>query len=213
MRFERVLAIVTVALALGAAPTLAAGFDKGVRAGVNAAGVLGDFREVINAKTRWGFSAGVWGAWGTGPLSLETDLGYTQKGAASKNIGTDPLGNPTGSSEATYELDYAQLDLLARLNLPNLLPVRVYGILGPSFALPLSAKVTASGFPDMDIKDDLASVEVGLTGGAGLRFEHGALDPLLEARFTLGLTDVFDDTQLNFAGKTGTFTLSAGVAF
>ena len=64
-----------------------------------------------------------------------------------------------------------------------------------------------------DIKNDLNSNNVGLTGGGGIQFPHARNYFLVDVRVSYGLLSIQKDTVRNGNSKTGNLVISIGYAF
>ena len=195
MRVRRVrtllAATVTLSAPLGAQPTAAARPAPrfGVLAGASIATLAGDPVEEWDSRT--GFVAG-----GTLTLpltsvvSFQPEVLFAQKGARISE----------GGFTATFKLDYVEVPLLLRVDVPTTGGMlRPHLLAGPALAFRASCDVEASGGgvsasrPCRDIaheegEDDLRSFDAGLLLGGALGFDFGGRRLNVGARYTLGLT-------------------------
>lgn len=216
MRVDRwmlVAVLVTVGLSASAASQAAGLAGYGVRAGLTLANLRGDFADLVGADTRAGFAGGgflrlVLG----GSVELQPELLYTMRGASTKLEATDPSGILVGTADLTYQLDYLEIPVLLRVTLPG--DARPSLLIGPSMGIKVRSRLRYNG-PGSDLSSDFDLVEdadFGLVGGVELSFGPGPARMVLDARYTLGLTDVMGPPSL-FEARTGTFAITAGVGF
>jgi hypothetical protein len=173
----------------------------GVLAGVNLAKVSGN--DANGAKTRTGFAGGISVDVHVAPqLGLEIDGLYSQQGAKENLDGTD----------VTLHLDYIQVPVLLRYRFPTHTPVRPFIVLGPSVGFRVKCGLTApnDSATCVDVFGENAkSVDVGGTVGAGLGFKLGRQELSLSARYNMGFTKVFQDSD----SKNRVFSVLAGLSF
>ena len=196
---------------------------KGVRAGLTVANLPGDFADLVGTDWRVGFAGGGFLRINVpGGVGLQTELLYTMKGATTQVDLTDQSGNVVGTATTTYQVDYLEIPVLLRVTIGGAGPVQPSLLLGPSLGVKLRSRLAYDG-PGPDLSGDLNQVEdtdFGLVGGVGLEFGHTPARMLLDARYTLGLMNVYARELMNFTGpprvlnaRTGTFTITAGLGF
>ena len=84
-----------------------------------------------------------------------------------------------------------------------------YVMAGPTFGYLLSAKQD-----ETDIKDDVKSIDFGLTFGGGVSLPMGNNTVFVEGRYTLGLSDINDDSGPDADKiKTKGIQIMAGITF
>jgi hypothetical protein len=233
MHMKRYLTISLIAtmFLLAVMPASAQIFGVGVKGGLNFATLRGDFildDEDFDLdsglKNKTGLVLGVSFNTRLIPLlSLQPEILYSEKGAKIKESFSFPINGQTisGSFEGTFDLKYLEVPILlrAQLPVPGFSPF-LYA--GPSVAYNLSADFTveasAMGFTESeseDIKDQIKDFDVGFVVGGGLEFGLPLLKLHVEARYTMGLSNVVDnnefDTDLDL--KNGVFSLMVGVTF
>ena len=64
-----------------------------------------------------------------------------------------------------------------------------------------------------DIRDEINPLNIGVTGGAGIRYPFGRHSILLDARFTLGLSNIQQHTDKNGKNNTGCLMVDIGYGF
>lgn len=196
---------------------------KGVRAGLTVANLRGDFADLMGTDRRIGFAGGGFLRINVpGRVELQTELLYSMKGATTHVDLTDESGNLIGTATTTYQVDYLEIPVLLRVTVGGAGPVQPSLLLGPSLGVKLKGRLAYDG-PGPDMSGNLDQVEAadfGLVGGVGLEFGHTPARVLLDARYTLGLMDVYALELMNVTGppsalnaRTGTFTITAGLGF
>lgn len=195
----------------------------GVRAGLTVANLRGDFADLVGTDRRVVFAGGGFLRINVpGGVGLQTELLYAMKGATTHVDLTDQSGNVVGTARTTYQLDYLEIPVLLRVTLGGEGPVQPSLLLGPSLGVKLRSRLAYDG-PGPFVSGDLNQVkdtDFGLVGGVGLEFGHTPARMLLDARYTLGLTNVYTLELMNFTGpptvlnaRTGAFTITAGLVF
>jgi hypothetical protein len=112
-----------------------------------------------------------------------------------------------GVAEMTAKLNYIEIPLLLKVNLPTDGKIDPSLYAGPGFGILLSAKASTGGGGgeygfNEDIKmDGIASLDIGMIAGAGLAYqmESGALS--FEARYEVGLTSLAKDEDADTGKK------------
>lgn len=199
--------------ALQAAPAQAQGVEIGVKGGVNLAKFGGkDASSFINPSNLTGYTVGGFLNFGTGSiLSFQPELLYTLKGTSYQIAGMS----------ADLKLGYVDVPLLAVLRTPlqGAMPIRPYLLAGPvlSFRADCSGKVSNdNGAVSGKCGDDttVKTTDVGLTFGGGLGLPMGAGSLLLDARYGMGLSKVFDaDDSADVKNRALSFTLGYSIRF
>ena len=196
---------------------------KGVRAGLTVANLRGELADLMGTDRRVGFAGGGFLRIDVrGRVGLQTELLYTMKGATTQMDLTDQSGNLVGTATTTYQIDYLEIPVLLRVTVGGAGPVQPSLLLGPSLGVKLRSRLAYDG-PGPDMSGDLNQVkdtDFGLVGGVGLEFGHTPARMLLDARYTLGLMNVYALELMNVAGpptvlnaRTGAFTITAGLGF
>ena len=137
MKF-RAGAIVLVLAVIGLATPSTASAQVGVLVGLNMANVnfeVEDSSFDVNGDSRTGFVAGLSFNMPIQDIfSVEVDALFAQKGAQFN------LSAGGFSESVDVKLDYVDVPVMGRVNLPGSGPVRVHLLLGPSFNFKISEK-------------------------------------------------------------------------
>lgn len=188
---------------------------KGVKAGLAVSNIGGEFGEVLNGDARIGLSGGVFVTIGLGGVfQLQPELLWVAKGATDQMTLTDPAGTPVGTQDFTYALDYLEIPVLLRIAPATGAPIRPSLLVGPALAIKLSSRMNSSG-PLGNLGQDLdfvSGTDLGLVLGVGVDLGGGPGRFLLDARYTLGLTNVWG-SQSALNARNGTLALMAGYGF
>ena len=196
---------------------------KGVRAGLTVAHLRGELADLVGMGRRVGFTGGGFLRIDVpGRVGLQTELLYAMKGAKTHVDLTDQSGNVIGTATTTHQFDYLEIPVLLRVTVGGAGPVQPSLLLGPSLGVKLRSRLAYDG-PGPDMSGDLNQVkdtDLGLVGGVELEFGHTPARVLLDARYTLGLTNVYRLGLMNFTGppsllgaRTGAFAITAGLGF
>jgi hypothetical protein len=206
-----VAAFVAVAAAsdLGAqtAVPAAARFRFGITAGLNFA----NMSEIDDSDMRTGFVIGGHLVMPLGPtFAFQPEVLYSQKGAKGTTVDEE------SGEEVDIELkhDYLEIPLLLRMTVPTSGGVRPYLLLGPSIGLSMSCEIEgeANGVSvgiDCDELVEPSSVDVGAALGGGIEFPVGTGAMSLGVRYTLGLSEVFEEDE----SKNRVLAILAGFTF
>jgi hypothetical protein len=213
MRLIRNRIATTLLLALAAGPASAEFSGRyGLRAGVNLSAFTGEFGDLVEPDQRVAANVAFVYEYDFAPsLSLHTGIGYAGKGGVSHSEGTDPSGNPTGTSKDTWSFEYVEVPLLMRGRLPVFGTSHAFAELGPMLDFRLSGEFTtdAPGVPDQSLTDRMNAFDLGFGAGLGLEFPAGTGRLGLEARYTRGFDDLFDTSStLSTINQAWTFALS-----
>jgi hypothetical protein len=187
---------------------------KGIKAGVNIAGVGGKDSDDTH-KSRTAFVGGGFLTYAFSPaLALQPELLYSQKG----HKWDDDQG-----CKGTVKYDYLEIPVLLKymFQLQGATTPSLYAGLAPAFLL--SAKeewenpdggygllLTDSG--TTDVKDDTKSFDFGLVFGGGIDFAVGSGLLMFDVRYTMGMTKV-DDSEDKLDMKNKAITIMVGYGF
>jgi hypothetical protein len=188
MRTHTALAVLLVALTVSPAVG-----QFGVRGGINLTKFIGD--DTDNVESSQGLNlGGSFQLFTLGPIAIVPEVFYSQKGAEIEDV-----DGPSTPVQLKFSLDYLEVPVLARLNLPAVGMLNPYVAAGPAFAWQLSCEldVTDGGASEevRDCGEQFGSVDTAfqdadrglvVTGGIDLHvFGAGGLN--LEARLVRGL--------------------------
>ena len=206
---KRMLVLLSTILvyALSPAPAAAQGISLGAKLGLNVADLGGDDGY---ADSRTGFAGGAqlvyqFNEW----FALQPEVFYAEKGA-----------KPRWLDDTTLKLNYMEVPILARVNLPmasaSSLQPHLYA--GPAFSFRLSCR---AAFDEDDEEIDCDDIpgepfrakdnDVGLVLGGGLDFLMARGAFTIEGRYTMGLNSI-DDTGGDFDVKNRAFTVLVGLS-
>ncbi len=185
-------------------PTIAADPPQrfGVRAGLNFSSVTGDDVNDSELKSRTGFAFGGYMTYRLSPtVSLQPELYYSMQGAERRS---DVGGG-------TLKLDYIQVPLLVRAQLPISGKVGVHVVGGLAMGILVNAEAKQGG-QTVDFKDVTSTFDFGIDVGAGIDvpLDSGGLN--FELRYNFGITTV-DETSQEAEIKNRVFSLLAGYYF
>lgn len=171
----------------------------GVLAGANFA----KFSDAAGADTRTGVVVGLSADFQLpSHFGVEIDGLYSQQGAKETVDGSD----------LTLHLDYVAVPVLLRYNFPTHTPVRPFVVLGPQVGFRVKCEVTA-GSESASCTDfageNAKSVDFSGTAGAGLGFKVGKEELSVQARYNMGFTKIFEDSD----SKNRVFSVLAGFSF
>ena len=199
----RVGAILVTILAVAAAPTFAqSDVTGGIKIGVNFSKLTfseeGD--DDFTTDSRTGL---VIGGFVDMPItelfSFQPEILYSQKGGKQEIPG---LG------DSKVKIGMVQIPLLFKASFAGT-SVRPFVVAGPGIGFVTSAKIEEPDIEDLDIKDDLASIEFSGIIGAGVQFGRG----IVEFRYDHGFTDLDDDEDDISEAKGKTWSILFGFGF
>ncbi|PSQ92568.1 MAG: hypothetical protein BRD52_04660 [Bacteroidetes bacterium SW_4_67_19] len=184
----------------------------GVKGGASFATLRGDAPDQdLGYKT--GFVGGIYGQAEFIPFfTPRIEVLYVQKGA-STDVQPDP--NLPGGLEGSYNIDYIEIPVLAKVNLPIVNRVFPSLYVGPYIGFPVSQGFEVDDGDEQledDFPDDSFSTDYGLVIGTDVDFTFAGKALTLSGRYDLGLANIADDDI--FAGdddiRTGTFMVTLG---
>jgi hypothetical protein len=180
----------------------------GLKAGLNISDINGPDTD---SDTRTGLTGGlaVYLNLPALPIGIESGLYYSQKGSSYSE------SDEFGDFDETLKLDYIEVPVLARLNFPTPGPIGPHLVAGPyiGFNINAQAEGTEDGVTyDEDISDFINSTDIGLMFGAGLDFNIGVTSLNAQARYSIGLNNVYDfDTDDTY--RNSVFSIVVGINF
>jgi len=201
--------LATLALILGA--TASAGAQStsfGVLGGLTSSKVTVDGDQItVTLDSRTGFAGGLASRTPLGgQLGLEVDALYAQKGFKISD----------GGDSAELKLGYIDVPVLLRYGLTTSTTTSPFLLAGGTVSFKASCDVgstsggvSASASCKDVTGDDQKSVDVGLTVGGGVDFNRFTI----QARYTIGMTDILDDGDGSVTTKNRALFLLAGIMF
>jgi len=166
--------------------------EFGVRSGLNVATVVGEDDDFDTPKGRASFYiGGLMEAHLTKRFSIQPEIFYSEQGF--------DLDDNFDEFDSEFQVGYLQLPILAKFYIIDGLSIQA----GPQFGIKLHEEADydlfdRGGDVDTDAFDDF---DFQFTGGAAYTFDFGLF---VEARATLGLTEVIEDSEAhNFVFSTG----------
>lgn len=188
----------------------------GAKAGLNLASISGDDTDDLDGRT--GFHVGAVAEFSLSEkFSLQPELLYSTQGAKfedSGSIGTDLFFE----EEFTIKLDYIILPIMAKYYISNGLSIEA----GPQLGFIVSAKEdfeisetingqTSSVSEEIDIKDEINSIDFGVNFGLGYKLVNGLN---FAARYNLGLSNISDlEGSDDFKIQNSVIQFSVGYSF
>lgn len=169
-------AIAIVAMCAFVAPANAEKMMFGVKAGLNMANLTGD--DVEDNSMKMGAVGGVFMSYDlTEIFAIQPELLFTMKGTT--------FGE--GSDEVNLKLNYFEIPLLLKVNLPTEGKIKPMLYAGPALGILMSAKAE-----DEDVKDEAKSMDIGVLAGAGVgyKLEKGMIG--VEFRYEVGMSTIYD---------------------
>jgi hypothetical protein len=167
-------------------PGSTSGRHYGFKGGMNVSNVRADPQELEDRDSLRGYAMGFWfGVPVWRHLTIQTEALFTMKGDSE---------SASGYTASTH-LGYFELPVLARVDVLRDALVRPFLLVGPSLAVNVSAssELESDGSTvEVDVKDQVGSLDLGLVVGGGLDFALGGRTVGLDVRYTRGLTDVGD---------------------
>jgi hypothetical protein len=180
---------------------LASRTSFGLLAGGNFANLSGSDAE--GAKSRTGFVAGLSLDFrAASGIGVEVDGLYSQQGAKV----------PSKGGDATLKLDYVQVPVLLKYRFSTHTPVGPFIVLGPYAAFRAKCDVELGGSStscEDFIGEKAKSTDFGGTAGAGVGFKLGKQELSVSARYNMGFTKIFEDSN----AKNKVFSVLAGLSF
>ncbi|MGQ0721364.1 MAG: porin family protein [Candidatus Eiseniibacteriota bacterium] len=158
-------------------------YHFGLRGGMNISNMSVDPQDLEDDGSLKSFAAGAW--WGlplTRRLTLQAEALYSVKGDAESADGY------TASTHMTY----IDVPVVAKIGFLHGAPFRPSLFLGPELSVNLSASSKLEGEGntiDVDVKDQVNPVDVGLVVGGGVDFPLGGRSYGVELRYSKGLSN------------------------
>ena len=155
-----------------------------------------------------GLTGGIYGQIGFTPtISPRAELLYVQKGGVIENF-------TSGNEDVAYSLNYIEIPVLAKVNVPVVRQVFPSLYLGPYIGFAVSRSITVDGddVPGTNPEDRFNTTDYGLTIGTDVDFSFAGRNLVLSARYDWGLANVSaDDSSEEVGTSTFMITLGAGL--
>ena len=160
-------------------------------------GMIGaDFNNTSDTKARVGLVVGPEMEYFlTNRFSLGAGVLYSQQGAEQDE------------ADVTYQLDYINVPLTANFYVVKGLALRAG--LQPGFKVASKIKFNDVDDVKVDLSDPVKTFDLALPIGLSYEYRHFVID----ARYTFGLTEVFDKSKVDLDSKNLTFQLSLAYKF
>lgn len=184
-RFAKLI-VVMLGVTLMAIAPVSAKIENGVKLGLNFASLSGS--DDTGFESRTGFLIGYYLAFEIAPnLAVQTELLYSQKGAT---------GDYYNNLDVKFTMNYLEIPILLRYTFSAPDGAGPFLVFGPSLALNNKGEVSYTNSLDETIWKDMSNqktVDIGLVMGGGISVNSGSRKIFLDARYTYGLSNVFDD--------------------
>lgn len=175
--------------------------NKGLKGGLNFASISVDPDQETELESRTGLAFGGYLEIDPiGPLGVQADVLFSQKGSKTT----------FGSESQTVKVTYVEIPVVAKFSIP-LAPTMTYNVhAGPALAFKLSEGLDPEG--ESGDEDNFKSSDLGFVVGFGLTVNALVSQVQIDARYTLGLSDVAVE-GLGFEAKNRALTLLVGIGF
>lgn len=205
--------------------------SPGVRVGLNSSSVGGDTDayarafaglggQDLNVETsfvnRTGYTVGAYALLDfSGPFALQPELRYIQRGfELIVTVGSVPNRRTTAPE---IHLDYVDIPILARYEVPVSEGVSPHVFAGPAFGFNIKAESVVSGETN-DESEGTSGTDVELEMGAGVDFDLSALGfgtgaVTLDGRYGYGLTNLIDSDQVDYSIANRALMVTLGYRF
>jgi opacity protein-like surface antigen len=162
----------------------------GVKFGTNIANFRGEDTDELDPRI--GFVGGPFLNYSfNSTFSVQPELLFSMKGA----------GFEEGDSSGTLQLNYLEIPILGKASFPLADRISPNLFVWPSFGFNVNADVEATRAGETeeeDIGEFINDTEIGFIFGGGLDFKlNNGNKVLLDIRYNMGLTDVFDFDELD----------------
>ena len=235
----REIAATMIILVAFVCPTSAAQptWELGVIGGTNVARLTGDTEEMVTGEvpgegmmsgdvdeTRLGGLAGGFVmAQITPTFGIRAEALYSQKGGEGDIVGTvfiPDAGDVDFTGTFTFRNSYLEIPVLAALSVPTSRAVTFRGLAGVSIGLALDRKfeleltaLNQTESESFDADDLIKGSDFGGVLGAEMAVGLGRSSLLIDARWTLGFSNVADDPSGEVDIKNNAFNLMTGLSF
>jgi len=177
---------------------------KGFKAGLVMANLSSD--NISENDMKLGFAGGAFITYAFSPqFAIQPEVMYCMKGTKFSMEGAE--------DDLKYNFDYLVVPIMLKYMIPTEGNVAPNFFAGPEVGFLLSAKAKMGG-EEADMKDELKSVDFGLGFGAGVDFKMESTTIMFDARYTLGLSNIADDTEGgDFSVKNTALMFTLGIGF
>lgn len=222
-RIARSLLLCALCLGVMAPPALGQmDIKPGIKVGGNLASLGGDDAQLlfqlggqqqeIPIDRRSGFMVGGFAVVDlAGPIALQPELLYVQKGAKTEiDFG---FQGQTQTITSTLKLSYIQLPVLAKFQIPVSGPVSPNVFAGPNVGFNISATNETEGGGESESEDveGVSGTDYGLTIGAGADFGLSLGTVTVDLRYELGLANLPEEGEASI--KNRGIGITAGLVF
>lgn len=175
----------------------------GVRAGLNMSNLNGDMAEDLDTKSLTGYHVGLFTEIPVAPrFSVQPEVIYSTQGAKFESA----LG------DTELKTQYLNVPVLAKFYIADGFNLQA----GPQIGFLTGAEQEFDG-AEIDVQDNLKSTDFGVLLGAGYKSPMGLT---IDARYNLGLSNIYDEDNAMFEGlgsdeewKNGVFQVGIGYQF
>ena len=181
-------------------------WSYGLKAGLNLASAWGDNTDFLGLgpECRLGLSVNAFLAYAFSDwFRIQPELVYSQKGASHEAF----------VSRIENRHDYFEIPILVKLTIPNSSIVTPSLFVGPAVSVLLKTEYEYRLGPfggTGDDKDPLKPFDSAIVFGGGLDIEVGPGEFIVEARYSLGMTDIWDE---DMEYKNSVITVLLGYGF
>ncbi len=203
---KKMIILVVALFTLIAVLPATAQVNFGVIGGLNLANLSVDPDAGVDISNRTAFGIGGILSFGVGEtLALQLEPMFLQKGAKLK------LSDQGFTLEAEIKVSYIEVPAMLKFAFGSG-DTKPYVMAGPTVGYLLSAKVK-DDMEEQDIKDDVKNIDFGLAFGGGVSLPMGNNTVFVEGRYSLGLSDINDDSSDDTKIKTKGIQIMAGITF
>ncbi len=203
---KKMIILVVALFTLIAVLPATAQVNFGVIGGLNLANLSVDPDAGVDISNRTAFGIGGILSFGVGEtLALQLEPMFLQKGAKLK------LSDQGFTLEAEIKVSYIEVPAMLKFAFGSG-DTKPYVMAGPTVGYLLSAKVK-DDMEEQDIKDDVKNIDFGLAFGGGVSLPMGNNTFFVEGRYSLGLSDINDDSSDDTEIKTKGIQIMAGITF
>ena len=183
--------LIAVGLITSASMAQAGGL-LGVRLGTSISNVSGDITSTIDLANQNGFTATAFLQMGDGPISLQPELGYVQKGV------TETI------TSSSFQFNYAEVAGLAKVRVP-VLPVQTHVFSG------LGADINVQNVVPAGSTVEVNNLDWNALFGGDVMMNMAGLTVVGDGRYSMGLNDVTSASSAVTGIKNRAWMFSAGV--